>query len=76
LFVTIWYIGNKVILRLLEMQNDERKEWIEAFRQFVEKSDSRQAETNTVIRGLTVEFQRLNERGRRYDNNNGRQGDG
>jgi ABC-type sulfate transport system permease subunit len=46
LFITIWIIGKGIILRLLELQQQERKEWKEAF-------TTAMGEHNDVLRELT-----------------------
>jgi hypothetical protein len=46
LFITIWIIGKGIILRLLELQQQERAEWREAFTEAM-------GEHNEVLRELS-----------------------
>lgn len=60
LFLTLWAIGKSILLKILDMQREERKEWREAVVAMTQ-------ETNEVIRGLTSAVQDMNGRSRRHD---------
>ena len=59
LFLTLWAIGKSILLKILDMQREERKEWREAVVNMT-------TETNAVIRELTAVVQDMNGRSRKY----------
>lgn len=67
LFLTLWATGKSVLIKLLEMHRDERKEWIEAFNAQAKQFDARQAESNEVIRELAAAVNEMNHRRRSSD---------
>jgi hypothetical protein len=67
LFVTLWATGRSILLRILEMQKDERREWIESFKLVTQQIDLRQQESNEVIRDLTKAVNDMNNRRRLID---------
>ena len=67
LFLTLWATGKSVLIKLLEMHRDERKEWIAAFNAQAKQFDARQAESNEVIRELAAAVNEMNQRRRSSD---------
>lgn len=53
---------------LTKEHRSERSEWLEAYKEQSEQSDTRQKETNVVIRELTAVIRESNNR-RRYSDN-------
>jgi hypothetical protein len=64
LFLTLWATGKSVLIKLLEMHRDERKEWIAAFNAQAKQFDARQQESNEVIRELAAAVNDMNSRWR------------
>lgn len=69
LFITIWLIGKNILIKLFELQREERREWLETFKTITTQADRRQEETNLAIRELSVVVQEMNSRQRRFDRN-------
>ena len=53
LFMTIWFIGANIIIKLFNYHQEERKEWLNAFLHANAQADERAKETNIVLRKLT-----------------------
>jgi hypothetical protein len=54
LFYSLWILHRAM--------REERREWIQAYKEQAEKHDIRQGETNACIREMTATVQMLNER--------------
>lgn len=58
LFLTIWFFGKNVIIRLLELQKEEREEWRATFNTAMQQHNDVIKELTEAITNLRVDGQK------------------